>query len=131
MKTVTTLKKSAETPPVKGSRISIIAGKTSSLSGKKSTPRTKETYKPTKEAYKTPKENIISELEKQPGIDELDEIGEFTPLKDLEIEIEQEFIFPTRVGIPTINPTMKKKDTVHIRGKYYVEVLSGRTYIAR
>jgi hypothetical protein len=47
-----------------------------------------------------------------------------------ESEKEKEFIYPTIPGIPTINQTGENVK-VHISGKYYAEVLSGRTYICR
>lgn len=51
-------------------------------------------------------------------------------VKIKEQEKEIEFKFPTIVGIPTINSSGENL-RVHISGKYYSEVLSGRTYICR
>lgn len=51
-------------------------------------------------------------------------------VKIKEPEKEKEFIYPTMPGIPTINQSGENVK-VHISGKYYAEVLSGRTYICR
>ncbi len=59
-----------------------------------------------------------------------DPADDFVKIKEPEPEKEIEFKYPTIVGIPTINQS-GENTKIHISGKYYAEVLSGRTYIAR
>jgi len=61
---------------------------------------------------------------------ETEDETDFVKIKKSEAEKEIEFKYPTMVGIPTINPS-EENTKIHISGKYYAEVLSGRTYIAR
>ena len=68
--------------------------------------------------------NRIKELTIEENESELEKI------KISEPEKEVEFKYPTIVGIPTINKS-EENTRIHISGKYYAEVLSGRTYIAR
>jgi len=70
---------------------------------------------------------ISSELEIE---EKLEPESDFVKIK--EPETEKEFMYPTVVGIPTINQSESAQNSkVHISGKYYAEVLSGRTYICR
>ena len=74
-----------------------------------------------------PSPNQQVNLIKEPTIANEDE-NMLESIKEPEKEIE--FQFPTIVGIPTINSSGEKAK-IHISGKYYAEVLSGRTYICR
>ena len=56
--------------------------------------------------------------------------NDFVKIRKSVEEKEKEFQYPTVVGIPTINPS-SENTKIHISGKYYAEVLSGRTYICR
>ena len=64
----------------------------------------------------------------KPEVEEAEE--DLVKLNRSEPEKQLEFKYPTVVGIPTINSS-GENTKIHISGKYYAEVLSGRTYIAR
>ena len=82
--------------------------------------------------------NIMSPAKQASKSIILDPIDEAEPedetdlvrIRQPEIEKEVEFKYPTTVGMPTINPSGENV-RIHISGKYYAEVLSGRTYICR
>jgi len=71
---------------------------------------------------------LVQPVQQLRGLDIEDE--EIKPEKINKPEKEAEFQYPTTVGVPTINPSGENVK-VHISGKYYAEVLSGRTYICR
>ena len=112
-----------KTLEIRASRTSITAGNTLLKRGTTKTPVLQKTTlkRSVKVNSSEPETSEIASLE----INDSD-IDKFTPLKD-----NEEFIFPVYIGIPVINKSKHKNEKVHVGGNYYVEVLSGRTYIAR
>jgi DNA-directed RNA polymerase subunit N (RpoN/RPB10) len=93
---------------------------------------TKSTFKiDIQNPIQTPKQVLI-----QKPIGVIEELSTKITEEDRPIDIideEQgpaEFLYPEVVGIPTINSS-GENTKVHISGKYYAEVLSGRTYLCR
>jgi len=99
---------------------------------------TKSTFKVSNQitTSKTITMSLAKQLEQKESKQPIKELSTKVTEEDKAIDIIDEvhgpveFIYPTVVGIPTINSS-DENVKIHIGGKYYVDVLSGRTYLCR